>query len=102
MVDIEVVEYYKALRDALYNRDPDLWNRDEALRQVEDANKFLEKWRQSPPTDPETFIWWNGMVQDLQNLINLVQRKLDGDTTHGVFVSNNPYMIEKRSGVGVL
>ena len=40
--------------------------------------------------------WRSGDIERVGTLMT-PQRKLDGDTTHGVFVSNNPYMIEKFS-----
>ena len=40
--------------------------------------------------------WRSGDIERV-GILMTPQRKLDGDTTHGVFVSNNPYMIEKFS-----
>ena len=93
----EVAGYCRALRDALCDEDPDLWNRDTAQSQIEDARNFLERLRENPPPpgDRIATIAWNDAVKRLQDEIDLVQDKLNGDTTFGVFVSNNPYMIEK-------
>ena len=90
----DVSGYHRALQDALFNEDPDLWNRDEAQSQVQDARNFLERLRQSPPEEHESL--WVSRVRLLETLIKSVQDKLDGDTTHGVFAQqlcNNPYMI---------
>ena len=92
----DVSGYHRALVDALFNEDPDLWNRDEAQRQVQDARNFLERLRQSPPEERVAYIFWESRVRLLETLIKSVQDKLDGDTTHGVFAQqlcNNPYMI---------
>ena len=91
----EVAGYCRALRSALCDEDPDLWNRDKAQSQIEDARNFLERLRENPPPpgDRIATIAWNDAVKLLQDMIDLVQDKLNGDTTFGVFVSNNPYMI---------
>ena len=92
----DVRGYHKSLVDALFNEDPDLWNRDEAQRLVQDASNFLERLRQSPPEGRVACMLWVSRVQLLKTLIKSVQDKLDGDTTHGVFAQqlcNNQYMI---------
>jgi len=93
----EVAGYSKALRDALCDEDPDLWNRDNAQSQIEDARNFLERLRKNPPPpgDRPARIAWIDAVKRLQDEIDLVQDKLNGDTTFGVFVSNNPYNIKR-------
>ena len=84
----EVAGYFKGLRDALFNEDPDLWNRDEAQSQIEHARNFLERLRQSPPPPGNRIatIGWNDCVKLLEDVIDLLQDKLNGDTTYGVFV----------------
>ena len=84
----EVSGYHRALQDALFNEDPDLWHRDEVQRQVQDARNFLERLRQSPPEERVAYSFWESRVRLLETLIKSVQDK-PTEIQRTVYLRNN-------------